>query len=124
MIKLVYCVRRRADLSPADFYKYWHTQHAPKVKGVAKAIGAVKYIQSHTCASDMNAMLKASRGLKDPYDGITEVWWESEASMAAAISTPEGQAAMKLLLDDEANFIDFSDCAVFMTQEHGIFDYT
>ena len=122
MIKLVYCVRRRADVPPAEFYDYWLNQHGPKVAGVAEAIGARRYVQSHTCSADMNDIFEKSRGLAPAYDGITEVWWDSEAELRQGMETPEGQAAAKLLLEDEAKFIDCSNSRVFLTTEHEIFD--
>ena len=48
MIKLVYCLRKRADVSDAEFHKYWLESHGPLVRGFAQAIRAKKYIQSHT----------------------------------------------------------------------------
>ena len=124
MIKLVYCVRRRADVTPEKFHGYWLSQHGPKVAGVASAIRAAKYIQSHTCEPELNQLLLESRGLSPAYDGITEVWWESADTLKAALMTREGQDAMKMLIEDESTFIDFAQSRVFMTTEHGIFDHT
>jgi uncharacterized protein (TIGR02118 family) len=122
MIKLVYCVRKRADLSTEAFSKYWLEQHGPLVRGFAEAIRARKYIQSHTIAPDLNALLVESRGLAAPYDGITEVWWDNEEAFKAGMSTPQGQEAHRRLKEDEATFIDFAGSRVFITREHPIFD--
>ena len=46
MVKLVYCLRRRADVSPEEFYRYWLNTHAPKVKDAAEAMRALRYVQS------------------------------------------------------------------------------
>ena len=124
MIKLVYCVTRREDVSPEEFYRYWLEEHGPKVRSVAKALNAVKYIQSHTVLPERNQALQESRGLEPPYDGITEVWYPSPGEPREEVSAEERQAAAKLLLDDESRFIDFSRSRVFMTEEHVIFDYT
>jgi hypothetical protein len=67
-------------------------------------------------------MLRASRGAAEPYDGITEVWWESPEDLAAGMTTPEGEAASLALLEDERNFIDLERSSLFMTVEHEIFD--
>ena len=124
MIKLVYCVTRREDVSPEEFYRYWLEEHGPKVRSVAKALNAVKYIQSHTVLPERNQALRESRGLEPPYDGITEVWYPSPGEPREEVSAEERQAAAKLLFDDESRFIDFSRSRVFMTEEHVIFDYT
>jgi len=120
MIKLVYAIRRRADLSPDAFRKRW-LEHGPLVARFADAMRAVRYVQSHTLDSPWNAALLGSRGAAPPYDGITEVWWESEAAFAAALATPEGQQAGRALLEDERAFIDLAASTLFLTAEHAIF---
>lgn len=121
MVKLVYCVRRRADLPPDEFHRYWLEVHGPKVRSVAAALRARRYVQSHTIAPELNQAFVASRGLADPYDGITEVWWDDLEDLQAALATPEGLAASRMLVEDEARFIDFSQSRVFLTTEHPIF---
>ncbi len=121
MVKLVYCIKRKADVSEAEFHRYWLDDHGPKVRGVAETIGAKRYVQSHTVFPDVNAGFRASRGLSAGYDGITEVWFEDEASMAQGLGTADGVAAAKMLLEDESHFIDFAASSIFMTQEHEIF---
>ena len=121
MIKLVYCIKRKGNISPAEFHHYWLEEHEPKVKSVAATVGALRYVQSHTIFPDTNAGFRQSRGLAEGYDGITEIWFADEASMTAAMSTPDGVAAAKMLLDDESHFIDFATSSIFITQEHEIF---
>ncbi|MGR8950078.1 MAG: EthD domain-containing protein [Gammaproteobacteria bacterium] len=122
MLKLVYCLTKRADVDSAEFHRYWLNDHGPLVKGYAEAIGAVKYIQSHTVAPDLNAIFVESRGLEPAYDGITEVWWDSKKSLESGMASEAGQAAHAALKEDESKFIDFSKSRVFMTEEHVIFD--
>ncbi len=124
MIKLVYCIRKRADISVDEFNRYWWEEHGPKVKSVRKVTGALKYVQSYLCAPELNQQIQASRSLADPYDGITEVWWENEQTMAAQTESPEGVEAMRMLIKDEAKFIDFEHSRVFVTVEREVFDFT
>lgn len=121
MVKLVYVIRRRADVTPEAFRRYWLEQHGPRVRGHAAALGAVRYVQSHTGEDDLNALLRASRGSAPPFDGITEVWWPSRAALEAGLATPEGQEAGRDLLADETRFIDFAASSLFLTEEHEIF---
>lgn len=122
MIKLVYCIRKRADLPADDFRTYWLEQHGPLVRSVARDIKAAKYVQSHTAEPGLNDILQQSRGLADAYDGITEVWWADVADLHDAMATDQGRAAMARLIDDESKFIDFASSRVFMTEEKVIFD--
>jgi uncharacterized protein (TIGR02118 family) len=122
MIKLVYCLTRRADISLEEFYSYWLHTHGPRVKDMAEALRARRYIQSHTCAPELNQIFAESRGLAPAYDGITEVWWDSVEEVKAAMASTAGAEAMAALMEDETKFIDFSQSRVFMTTEYPIFD--
>ncbi len=122
MIKLVYCVRRRAEISQEEFHNYWLNTHGPNVRAVAEKINALRYVQSHHCGPDSNAMIRKSRNMAAPYDGITEVWFRGEADMNAAMATDEGRAAGAFLIEDEGRFIDLEHSCAFLTQEHEIFD--
>ena len=44
----------------------------------ADAMRARKYVQSHTLDTALNEGLRSSRGMMAEYDGVAEVWFESE----------------------------------------------
>jgi uncharacterized protein (TIGR02118 family) len=122
MIKFVYCVRRRPDMTQAAFRRYWLENHGPLVAKCAPALRAVRYVQSHPLDTELNLIARKTRGSAEPYDGITEVWWDSLEDLATAMQTTEGQDANRLLAQDEAKFCDLPRCTVFFTEEHTIFD--
>ena len=124
MIKLVYCVRRKAEISEDEFYRYWLEEHGQLVKSVARVLRAKRYVQSHSTAAGVNASLSEGRGLGEPFDGSTEVWWDSVDELIAGTTTPEGQEAAKRLQVDESHFVDFADSRLFLTEEHEIFDFS
>jgi hypothetical protein len=122
MIKLVYCIRKRSDISQAEFHRYWLEEHGPRVRGHAKALGADRYVQSHTMDSELNQALRTSRGgMRPPHDGITELWWSDMQSFRNAMGTSAGLEAGKDLLEDERHFIDFEASTLFLAEEHEIF---
>lgn len=120
MVKLVYVIRRRADLTPAAFRARW-LEHAPLVARCAEALRARRYVQSHALETPWNAALATSRGASADCDGITEVWWDDLDAFAGSLATPEGQEAARALLADEREFIDLERSAIFLTEEHPIF---
>ena len=124
MIKMVVEVWRRPDLTREAFDHRWLVEHGALVKKHAKAMGFVRYIQSHKKESAAMDAFTKLRGWKPPPDGITEVWWESLALMEAALNSPEGQAASKELQADEAQFCDVDRLSAFLSEEDVIFDYT
>ncbi|MBD2258429.1 EthD domain-containing protein [Pseudanabaena sp. FACHB-2040] len=125
MIKFVYCICKRSDLSDAEFRTYWRETHGALIRSLAQTIRAKKYIQSHRLDTPINAELVKSRGLEPlPYDGVTEIWWDSMEEFLAGVNSPEGIAAAQQYVADEANFADFSKSRAFLTEEHTIFDLT
>jgi uncharacterized protein (TIGR02118 family) len=121
MIKFVYCVRRRPDITAEAFRKYWLENHGSLVHKCATAMRAKRYVQSHTLDTPLNAAAQLPRGTKPPYDGLTEIWWDSAEELFQALSSPEFQAANLTLAQDEARFCDLPNCSVFFTEEHTIF---
>jgi uncharacterized protein (TIGR02118 family) len=115
-------VHRRADVTPEQFYAYWKDNHGPLVRSVARAIGATRYVQSHTLTTPLNDALQSSRGMLPPEAGITEVWWKSLDDLNASLATDEGRQAAQALIEDEARFIDLAQSRCFLTEEHTIFE--
>jgi hypothetical protein len=124
MIKLVYCIRRHPALKREEFHKYWVTAHAGLVKSHAEALGAVRYIQSHTIDSELaTASNEARASSLPPFDGITEFWWQDLAAMSPEGTSPEAMIEIqKQLLEDERTFIDLENSVIFLTEEHTIYD--
>ena len=118
MIKFVMCITRRADMSRAEFKDYWVNKHGPFFMENAGAMRAKKYVQSLTIDTPLNEGLRSSRGMRPEYDGVAEVWFESEEELIAGMSSPEGQKLGAALLEDEGNFIDHSKSSAFLVTEH------
>jgi hypothetical protein len=121
MIKLVYCIRKAAEISAEEFHRYWLEDHGPRVRGHAVALGASRYVQSHTQQSELNEAVRGPRGAAPAYDGITEMWWRDEATLRETLGTDDARTAALDLLEDERHFIDLEASSIFLTQEHEIF---
>lgn len=118
MIKFVMCITRHPKMSREEFNDYWMNQHGPFFMKNADAMRAKKYVQSHTIDTPLNEGLRLSRGMLPEYDGIAEVWFESEEELTAGMSSPEGQKLAGALLKDEGNFIDHSKSSAFIVKEY------
>lgn len=51
MLRLIYCLRRRSDLSPEVFRRYWLEEHGPRVRQRMGALGIRRYVQLHALTS-------------------------------------------------------------------------
>lgn len=118
MIKLVMCVCRRPEMSREQFQEYWRHHHGPLFQKFAETYKARRYVQSHTNKTPLNENVRKSRGMSQEYEGIAEIWWESEKDFIEAISSPEGQKLRTVFLEDEAKFVDFGRSAAFFTKEY------
>lgn len=104
MVKLIYCISRKPELSVEEFQRYWRETHGPIA---ARIPGLKRYVQCHTAPESYAG--RAAPG----FDGAAELWFDSLDAMRAAMGTPEVQAA----LEDEKNFIDHSRVSSFVTVE-------
>jgi len=122
MVKLVFCLRRLPSLSREEFQRYWREAHAPLVARHATTLGIRRYVQLHSLPDDapVNAALRASRGGPEQYDGIAELWWDSEEQLAAATASDAGRRASLELLEDERRFIDLARSPLWLAREHEI----
>lgn len=117
MIKLTFAVRRRADIEPEEFHRYWRDEHGPLVRSFQPVLGIRRYVQVHRLETPLNDVLQGSRTALEPFDGTAELWWDDLDALTAASSTPEGLAAGQALLEDEARFIDLARSALWLGEE-------
>src|SRR5437016_11954963 len=101
MVKFVMVIRRRADVAPEEFRRYWLEEHGPLARGLLEPLTLRRYVQVHTLDTPLNSLLAASRGTTEAFDGIAELWFDSLEAMLAAFSTEEGERANAALVEDE-----------------------
>lgn len=118
MIKFVMCITRHPNMSREEFKDYWLNKHGPFFIENADAMRAKKYVQSLTIDTPLNEGLRSSRGMLPEYDGVAEVWFESEEELMEGMSSAEGQKLGAALLEDEGNFIDHSKSSAFIVKEY------
>lgn len=120
MVKLTFCLRRLPHLTLAEFQDYWLNKHGPLVRRLRPALGMVRYVQLHRFDGDLADGMRKVRGAPEPYDGVAELWWESEEAFRAARKNPGAREAGRLLLEDEAKFIDLTNSPLWLNREQPI----
>jgi len=108
MIKLVYCVTKKAGMTDEDFFRYWRDVHGPigaKIPGVRRLVQSYRV----TVTGDK---------YQPDFDGMAELWFDHPEALLAARQSAEWQASV----EDERNFIDPTKAAYFVTRENVIFD--
>ena len=101
MIKLVYCITKKPGLTDEDFFRYWIGARIPYLR---------RLVQSHR-------RMVAGDKYQHDFDGMAELWFEDEEALLAARESAEWKTSR----EDEANFIDPSKVAYFISTEHTIY---
>lgn len=124
MIKLTFCLIRKPELTREEFQKYWLDKHGPLVRSVGPKLRIKRYVQLHSATDlpggSLNDAIRASRNAPEMYDGVAQLWWETLEELQAGMSSPEGQKAGALLLEDEKKFIDLARSPLWIGEEHEI----
>ena len=120
MIRVVFLLRKKADLTTEAFYDYWLNTHGPLVASVARDLNMLRYQQVHTIVGDPApaGMAEARGGMEPIYDGVAEVWFENREALEASMQTDAGRAAGTLLVEDEAKFIDLPNSPLWLAYEY------
>ena len=108
MIKLVYCITKKASLTDEEFFHYWENVHGPIGARIPRLR---RLVQSHRLT------IPGDKSHPD-YDGMAELWFDDMESLLAARQSPEWKTSTK----DEENFIDHSKVAYFVSEERVILD--
>jgi uncharacterized protein (TIGR02118 family) len=106
MIKLVYCITRRRGMTLDEFSRYWREVHGPIGRRIP---GLRRLVQSHPVAHPPDMAPPA-------FDGMAELWFDDLAALQQARQSREWRASSL----DEANFIDETRTAMFLTEEREI----
>lgn len=106
MVKLVYCITKRPDLTDEEFFHYWENIHDPIGLGFLDSAGWYK--ASAWRSPETNTSLIRT--------GMVELWFDDVDALLGARQSPEWKASS----EDEANFVDHSKVAYFVTEEHVI----
>jgi uncharacterized protein (TIGR02118 family) len=104
MIKVVYCISKKANLTDEEFFHYWKHVHGPIGARIPRLR---KLVQSHRVS------VPGDRRQAD-YDGMAELWFDDMDALLAARQSPEWNAST----EDEANFIDHDRVTYFVSEEH------
>jgi uncharacterized protein (TIGR02118 family) len=105
VIKLVYCITKKAGLSDEAFFRYWRDVHGPIG---AEIPGLRRLVQSHR--------VSIPGDIAPSFDGVAELWFDD----ADALLRARNSEAWRRSTEDEINFIDPARVAYFVSEEHTI----
>lgn len=101
MIKVIFLVHRRPELTRDEFREHWRAKSGPIGSRIP---GLRKYVQHHA--------VRGPDGSDPPYDGFAEMWWDDGEALQRALESPEGKAAV----EDIQNIVGRQE--VFVVEQH------
>ena len=103
MIKMIALVKKRSDLSHAEFERYWLAEHTT----LSAVIGMRRYTINVRIPDPPTPSTAG-------YDGTAEIWWDDFETMRRCMASPEGVLAAR----DTANFAE--SVTFVYTAEHEV----
>ena len=100
MLKAVFLLPRRKDLSRDEFFEFWREKHLALVQALPELRRCV-----------MSEVLAAPEG-ELPCVAMVELWWDDLDAVRAAIRSPEARACEESL----AHFVDLPRWQVFLSR--------
>ena len=108
MIKVVGFVKKRPDLTREQFKEYWLKNHSKLEKESAENNPVRRIVASFATGEKVGYIQK-----DPPWDGMVELCFASVEEMRAQLTGPQ----RGVMREDEKNFIDVSEEAVFVVTE-------
>lgn len=123
-VKLIHFLKKKPDLSLAEFNRRWREQHAPAVLEATRGQGLImKYVQNRQFEFDptfFKGTLFAHGGVNS-FAGVEEFWFDNLGDLARLRRDPRIYEAIR---SSEAGFVDPADSFSMVTTERVIYDYT
>jgi uncharacterized protein (TIGR02118 family) len=107
VVKLISMFKRKAELSPEEFHRYWREVHGPLVASTKSGRHALRYEQNHRPLEDY------ARGATMDFDGVTEQWFSSIDDFYASLREDD----YPLVDEDMRKFIDVPSLLWVMTDD-------
>jgi uncharacterized protein (TIGR02118 family) len=96
MLVRIGLLKKKPNWRTEEFRAHWVSRHGPLAQQLSGLRG---YVQNHVVAREHGAF-DFPRGTEE-FDGFSQLWFDDEASMRAAVATDLGRA----LVADEGHFI-------------------
>jgi len=103
------------SLTPAEFQDYYLNHHGLFPIRHPDLLGVHEYVQIHTMDHPLNELLRTMHGTAAPYYVHLHSRWDWSMMMR-----PEAMPIMMLIFEDEPNFADFTQSALWFAEEHVI----
>lgn len=104
LVKAIFLLKRRPDMTVTEFQEYWLKAHAPQIP---RDTGVLRYVQCHQVP-------ESYADATPPYDGIAELSFADHDAFRAYWNSERIQA---IFAADAPRFLDGANCTAFLVEE-------
>lgn len=112
MLKLVQCVKGKGDIELLEFRHYWD-EYRRRLEAGLTEIGATRVDFSTTLAVEDNLRLMVTRGTREPYDGMVEIYFDRPETLRKALNEGIGKTLLEDLRMYQEEFVDLQRSTFF-----------
>jgi len=116
MIKFMQCIRRKPQLSAAEFRKAWD-RYTMAWQELARLSEARRMVTSIGLEIDQNTAIRLARGTGTPFDGVLEIWWADGAQVKDYAEHPGLQEKLSAMRALQEEFADLGNSSFFFASE-------
>ena len=117
MIRFITCLRRRPELTLAQFREAWDSPDFDRlIQRTVEMIGAVHSVKSATLAVEANASVQLFRGTEEPYDGVLEYFLPSASFLRERAESPGFWDLQREMVACQERFADMGRSVAFFTE--------
>ncbi len=117
MIRFINCVRKRSDITPEEFRRFWN---GPEFEYLIERFFLIvqprRFAKNLSLQVSANEQIRQERGSGEPFDGTLEYWWDNATELLEKYDSPASQELRRELLEYQKQFIDISSCHAFFTE--------
>jgi len=122
MIKLIRCVRRKETVAKDEFRQYWTgDERAFLMRQLTTYAHVYKVVLNVTLDISLNQEIKVDYDIEEePFDAITEIWWEDYNTMDNALKDEDFVKTRRELEIMDEQFMDHKKSPMFFIDEQVI----
>ena len=119
MIKIVYALYRRPNLSRKQFVDHWRNVHGRMVVDNKDVLRLCRYVQTEPIEHEYSELIQKLRTHQTRLpDGLAELCWANDEDFRWAFTDPEARRVQRSLREDEQTFLDTATGQIWIGTEH------
>lgn len=117
MIRYINCIKRAAEISSADFARFWQDEiFVNMIKRTAELYKAEKWSMGLALSVEANTTILEMQDSAPPFDGMIEYCWKNGSDLSEIFQSQDGVRLFQEMTDYQSRFVDLQSSPQFFMQ--------